>query len=362
MASVLEGIRVLDLSWGVAGPVAGMLLADHGADVIKVEPPGGDPLRGNPGYDVWLRGRRSVGLDLTAARPAETGSWTLIDGADVVLESFSAGTPARLGIGGDDLLAAQPRTGALLDHRLRPPPVAIGTGPATTLWSRPGSASCTSSAAISAAPSRHARRRAVPGRSGDPRGDGAGLAAQRTHLHLHPVAEHGEPLSWRPTGISAALYARLRTGRGQHVETSLLQAALSAPRRSGCASSTRTATGFRSWIYDQRATKGFFQCSDGRWVQQWVPNPQFVLASADGDTLALRRGVDRVRDDPERIPPDPENIVVLAYYHPLMAEAFARFPSEEWVEVAPAGAASRCSRCARPRRRCTIRPCWPRAR
>src|SRR4051794_41792073 len=63
MGSVLEGVRVLDLSAGIVGPVAGMLLADHGADVIKVEPPGGDRFRGTPGYDVWLRGRRSIELD-----------------------------------------------------------------------------------------------------------------------------------------------------------------------------------------------------------------------------------------------------------------------------------------------------------
>ena len=60
MPSVLDGVRVIDLSWGVAGPVAGMLLGDHGADIIKVEPPGGDPFRGSPGYDVWQRGRRSL--------------------------------------------------------------------------------------------------------------------------------------------------------------------------------------------------------------------------------------------------------------------------------------------------------------
>ncbi len=67
-----------------------------------------------------------------------------------------------------------------------------------------------------------------------------------------------------------------------------------------------------------------------------MPNPRFTLSSADGDTLALR-GVDSPRDDPERVTPEPENIVVLAHYHPLMVEAFARFPSDEWVRVGALG-------------------------
>src|ERR1700756_834015 len=103
MASVLDGIRVLDLSWGIAGPVTGMLLADHGADVIKVEPPGGDPRRGGPGYDVWLRGRRSIELDLKKAVDHDC-FLSLVDTADVVLESFRPGTTARLGIDADTLL------------------------------------------------------------------------------------------------------------------------------------------------------------------------------------------------------------------------------------------------------------------
>jgi crotonobetainyl-CoA:carnitine CoA-transferase CaiB-like acyl-CoA transferase len=108
MASVLEGVRVLDLSSGIAGPVTGMLLADHGADVIKVEPAGGDPFRGNPGYDVWLRGRRSVELDLHA--PADRDRFlALVDTADVVLESFSPGTTARLGIDAETLLSRNHR-------------------------------------------------------------------------------------------------------------------------------------------------------------------------------------------------------------------------------------------------------------
>ena len=64
MAGVLDGLKVLDLSWGIAGPMTGMLLCDHGAEVTKIEPPGGDPFRHHPGYRVWNRGKRSAIFDL----------------------------------------------------------------------------------------------------------------------------------------------------------------------------------------------------------------------------------------------------------------------------------------------------------
>src|SRR5213593_2610825 len=63
MTSALEDIRIVDLSSGVAGPIATMLLADFGADVVKVEPPEGDPARALPGFAVWNRNKRSVVID-----------------------------------------------------------------------------------------------------------------------------------------------------------------------------------------------------------------------------------------------------------------------------------------------------------
>ena len=63
----LDGVKILDLSWGIAGPLGVMLLAEQGADVIKVEPPGGDPFRAYSGYAVWNRSRRSVTVDLKSA-------------------------------------------------------------------------------------------------------------------------------------------------------------------------------------------------------------------------------------------------------------------------------------------------------
>jgi crotonobetainyl-CoA:carnitine CoA-transferase CaiB-like acyl-CoA transferase len=135
-------------------------------------------------------------------------------------------------------------------------------------------------------------------------------------------------------GINAALLSRERDGRGQHVETSLLQAALALTTGKWQKSENFRATGYPTWIYDERASKGFFLCSDGRWIETWVPNPRFILSSAAGDTLELRRKLASTRDDDARIPPDPENLIVLAHYWPTMKEAIARFPSSDWVRVA----------------------------
>src|ERR671924_1159416 len=97
MAGVLSGVRVLDLSWGIAGPMTGMLMADHGADVIKIEPPGGDPFRNQLGYKVWQRGKRSAVLDLKNAADKET-LLGLVKSADVLIESYAPGTTEKLGI------------------------------------------------------------------------------------------------------------------------------------------------------------------------------------------------------------------------------------------------------------------------
>src|SRR3954469_12249169 len=108
MAGVLAGIKVLDLSWGIAGPRAGMLLADNGAEVTKIEPPGGDPFRSLSGYRVWNRGKRSAILDLKDNAQKEQ-FLALAAQADVVIESFSPGTTKKLGIDYATLSKGNPR-------------------------------------------------------------------------------------------------------------------------------------------------------------------------------------------------------------------------------------------------------------
>ena len=111
----LEGVRVLDLSRMIAGGVAGMLLADFGADVVKVEQPGrGDPLRqwtagGDPlWWKVYSRNKRYITLNLKTAEGLALLQG-LVPRFDVVIESFVPGTLERLGIGWDVLSAWNPK-------------------------------------------------------------------------------------------------------------------------------------------------------------------------------------------------------------------------------------------------------------
>src|SRR5438874_2522217 len=108
MPGVLDGLSVLDLSWGVAGPIAGMLLADQGARVTKIEAPDGDPFRSQPGYRVWNRGKRSAVIDLKTP-VGRDAVLALAGSADVLIESFSPGTLDRLGVGAGTLLDRNPR-------------------------------------------------------------------------------------------------------------------------------------------------------------------------------------------------------------------------------------------------------------
>jgi crotonobetainyl-CoA:carnitine CoA-transferase CaiB-like acyl-CoA transferase len=107
MVGALDGVRVIDFGQYIAGPLAAMLLADQGADVIRVDPPGG-PRFSTPANAVWNRGKRSIVLDLTVDADRETAR-RLIETADVVVENFRPGVMGRLGLGAETMAAANPR-------------------------------------------------------------------------------------------------------------------------------------------------------------------------------------------------------------------------------------------------------------
>ena len=93
MTTALEHLRVIDFGQYIAGPLLGMLLADQGADVVRVDPPGG-PLWDTPANATWNRGKRSIALDLKSEGDREVAR-RLVEGADVVIENFRPGVMER---------------------------------------------------------------------------------------------------------------------------------------------------------------------------------------------------------------------------------------------------------------------------
>src|SRR6516162_7565247 len=107
MPQVLEGLRVVDVTTGPVGGIATMVLADFGADVIKVEAPGGDRFRSLAAAPLWLRGKRSVTADLDT----ESGRdlvYRLISTADVLVVAGPPSRAQRWGIDADAAIGLRP--------------------------------------------------------------------------------------------------------------------------------------------------------------------------------------------------------------------------------------------------------------
>jgi crotonobetainyl-CoA:carnitine CoA-transferase CaiB-like acyl-CoA transferase len=108
MAAPLDGLRVIDCSNTLIGAQMSQQLADFGADVLHVEPPGGSPLRSQPAWRFWGRGKRSLELDLKS-EPDRAEARARAEAADVLIETWRPGVAERLGLGYDELAAANPR-------------------------------------------------------------------------------------------------------------------------------------------------------------------------------------------------------------------------------------------------------------
>jgi crotonobetainyl-CoA:carnitine CoA-transferase CaiB-like acyl-CoA transferase len=202
MAGPLAGIRIVDLSQVVSGPMAAGWLADQGANVVKVEPPHGDPIRGlgpakgdlSSAYVAINRGKRQICLDLKD--PAAKRSLArLIERADVLVENFRPGVMDKLGFGWEAARAMNPRlvycsiTGYGRD------------GPYASL------------------------------RAYDPMIQAtAGIAATQLvdgePQLIHTLVVDKVTALTAAQAITAALFARERTGEGQHVEVAMLDAAV----------------------------------------------------------------------------------------------------------------------------------------
>jgi len=95
-AGILDGVRVVDLAQGLAGSVAAMVLAEAGAEVVRIEPPGGDPMRGAPPFAVWNRSKSSVALDAFGAGRDQLER--LVRGADVLIHDYPPGEARAKGL------------------------------------------------------------------------------------------------------------------------------------------------------------------------------------------------------------------------------------------------------------------------
>jgi len=331
MSGVLDGLRVLDLTWGISGPMATMLLADHGAEVTKIEPPGGDPFRSQLGYHAWNRGKRSAVFDLKQADDLASFR-KLAAAADVLVESFRPGVTERLGIDFETLSTDNPR---LIYCSI------TGYGRNNSLSDRPGY-----DALVAARMGLHWEQR---GRVGGSATVLSGKEPFSPEYEVPREAQQGPPrdgpvfpASRLPSmgaayaataAISAALRAREVTGRGQHVETSLMQGALAAGVMAYGVAEEIEAEHYITWIGDSRAPKGLFEGSDGRWVHAWPPSPRFILGAGEGDQLNGTADLS-AREDPDRIGLGPEELFVLHHYWEPMAETVKKFTADAWTQAA----------------------------
>jgi crotonobetainyl-CoA:carnitine CoA-transferase CaiB-like acyl-CoA transferase len=308
---LLAGTRVIDAASFIAGPVATTIMADLGADVIKIEPPDGDPYRhrtGGPGvaespYNYrWIvdnRTKRGMALDLREAA-GRTVLHRLVERADVFVTNTPLDSRGRLGIRWADLAPLNPRLvyASMTAYGERGDEAGRTGFDATALWARTGLMDL-------AKPSPDS----PPARS------------------LPGMGDH-------PTGVSlfaaimTALYQRDRTGRGTMVSTSLLanglwwnaiqvQAALSGARVEPRPPREEPAS----------ALANLYRCADGRWFL-------LNLLNDDRDWPPLLRAIERPElADDARFATTPARRANARALVPILDGVFVSRPWAEWREI-----------------------------
>jgi CoA:oxalate CoA-transferase len=241
----LTGIRVLDFTRVLSGPHATRMLSDLGADVIKVEPPGGDLTRfatpkvgGLSTYFVQQNaGKRNVSIDLTTAAGAALAS-ELADRCDVVVENYRPGVMARLGLDHTTLRSRQPR---LVYASI------TGYGSSGPWTARRAYAPVVGAEAGITKAQGDARRSAY---TNDP----------FSHADVYTAVEAS-------VAILAALYRRERTGEGCWIDVSMAQTMLYVNEH------------LHDQLYDGEV--------DPEWIRSFAPGDYLVVATANGDLVTI---------------------------------------------------------------------------
>ena len=305
MSQVFDGITVLDFTSGRAGGVATMVMSDFGAEVIKVEPPGGEKFRDSPGSIQWNRGKKSVVLDLKTSNGQEKAR-KLANLADVVVENFRPGVAQRLGIEYDSLGEGHPElVYASLTSFGPSGPYAQYKGYDAVVAAKSG--------------------RMMMFANQNPR-EGPNYVVTQGVCHAAATA--------LVRGITAALYLREKTGRGQQVQTSMLQAV--------------TTYDHVSWIHGQMVAKGAEGYPPDPNVGTGRGNPTGYLPARtkDGQWIQLGNVVERlfrsmmhsldmdfIYEDPQlKNAPylDPEAVEALER---IMLEKVREKPLDEWMTI-----------------------------
>ncbi len=294
----LQGIKVLDLSEGIAGPSVGMFLADFGAEVIKVETPDGDPTRADPGFAMWNRGKSGVVVD-----PADDDrlAWlnAQIDGADVLLTN-GGDQLTRFGLDPDELLA---RNGRLILTEL----------PAYLHGYTPWAGGHESAQLLSAIGGPALRQSSVLG--------GPVESVYPTLSYAHGV--------WASVCTVAALLEREGSGAGQFVEVSGANALQHLAASSYVINpdspdpSTAIGPGGRHPLYT-RVLAG-----DGKWLASGALGPKFETAMINALGLSDMLNEERMGGIIQNLL-TPANI---EWAQKKVADAFLAKPRDEWLEI-----------------------------
>ncbi len=293
----LEGIRVVDLTTMINGPLAAMLLSDMGAEVIKIEPPDGDPWRPMlGGFLAYNRGKRAISLNLKKEAGKEIAH-KLIAKADVLVENARWGVWHRLGLDYDSVIKINPDIIYL---------TVTGHGKSGPFIHMPGYDPLLQS------------------RSGQMVGQGG--KNQPPVFHVIAINDVASPMVGA-YGVALALLQRLRTGKGQHVVMSLTNASvcLQAMEFMDYPGRKPVDKGGNRIIGINALTR-HYQTSDERWLMLYCPKEQHWLE------LCRSMGLGDLPTDPRFATPvkRAENDNSLSE---VLNKAFAEKPAGYWLEV-----------------------------
>jgi crotonobetainyl-CoA:carnitine CoA-transferase CaiB-like acyl-CoA transferase len=238
MSRILEGVRVVDFGHHIAGPLASLMLADHGADVVHIDRPGGGWCETDA--DAFFnRGKRRITLSLTEASDRATAR-ELVEHSDVLVENFRPGVMDRLGLG---------------------PAEAMNSNPQLVYCSMPAFSEDDPRAAMAgwegilAAATSNCRAR--PGDAP------AGWDESRPTYSALPMASTSAGLLGG-IAVVVALIGRERSGRGQHITSALYDAMFTLI---GPAGAFPVPPGYQEPSPANTNGSGAYVCGDGRWVQ-----------------------------------------------------------------------------------------------